>query len=60
MFTATGAVVAQWIRPQTLNHEVPNSDLLAAVVVPFSKALYPQCLVPLKGLKPVGPQVACL
>ena len=25
-----GAVVAQWIRPQTLNGEVPSSNLLAA------------------------------
>ena len=42
-----GAVVAQWIRPQTLNLEVPkDSDLLAAAVVPLGKALYPHCLVP--------------
>ena len=27
-----GAVVAQWIRPQTLNREVPGSNLLAAAV----------------------------
>ena len=44
-----GAVVAQWIRPQTLNGEVPSSNLLAAAVVPLGKALYPHCLVPRKG-----------
>ena len=27
-------VVAQWIRPRTLNREVPGSNLLAAAVVP--------------------------
>ena len=54
------AVVAQWIRPQTLNREVPGSNLLAAAVVPLGKALYPHCLVPWKGLKAVGPLVACL
>ena len=27
-----GAVVAQWITPQTLNHEVPGSNLLAVTV----------------------------
>ena len=45
----------RWIRPQTLNHEVSGSDLLAAAVVPLCKALYPHCLVPLKGLKAIGP-----
>ena len=35
------AVVAQWIRPQTLNREVPGSNLLASAVVPLGKALYP-------------------
>ena len=55
-----GAVVAQWIRPQTLNHEVPGSNLLAATVVPLGKALYPYCLVPRKGPKAVGLLVACL
>ena len=54
-----GAVVAQWIRPQTLNREVPGLNLLAAAVVPLGKALYPDCLVPLKGLKAIGPLVAC-
>ena len=44
-----GAVVAQWIRPRTLNHEVPGSNLLAAAVVPLGKAHYPHCLVPRKG-----------
>ena len=52
--------MAQWIRPQTFNREVPGSNLLAAAVVPLSKALYPHCLVPWKGLKAVGPLVACL
>ena len=52
--------MAQWIRSQTLNHDVPGSNLLAAAVVPLGKALYPHCLVPRKGLKAVGPLVACL
>ena len=55
-----GAVVAQWIRPRTLNQEVPGSNLLAAVVVLLGKALKPHCLVPQKGLKAVGPLVTCL
>ena len=55
-----GAVVAQWIRPRTLNREVPSLNLLAAAVVPWGKALYPHCLVPRKGLRAVGPQIACL
>ena len=53
----------QWIRPQTLNREVPTipgSNLLAAAVVPLGKALYPHCLVPWIGLKAVGPLVVCL
>ena len=53
------AVMAQWLRPQTLNLEVPGSNLLAAAVVPLGKALYPHCLVPRKGLKAIGPIVAC-
>ena len=52
--------MAQWIRPRTLNSEVPGSNLLAAAVLPLGKALYPHCLVPRKGLKTVGPLVACL
>ena len=55
-----GAVVAQWIRPQTLNHAVPGSNPLAAAVVPLGKALYPHCLVPRKGPKAIGPLVTCL
>ena len=55
-----GAVVAQWIKSQTLNREVPGSNLLAATVVLLSKALYPHCLVPQKGHKAIGPLVACL
>ena len=50
--------MAQWIRPQTLNREVPSSSLLAAAVVLWGKALYPHCLVPLKGFKAIGPLVA--
>ena len=38
----------------------PSSILLAAAVVPLGKALYPHCLVPRKGLKAIGPLVACL
>ena len=53
-----GAVVAQWIRPRTLNREVPGSNILAAAVVPLGKALYPHCLVLRKWLKAVGPLVA--
>ena len=55
-----GAVVAQWIRPQTLDREVPGSNLLPAAVVPLGKTLYPHCLVPRKGIKAVGPLVTCL
>ena len=53
-------VVAQWIRPQTLNRDVPGLNMRAAAVVPLGKALYPHCLVPQKGLKAIGPLVACL
>ena len=52
--------MAQWIRPRTLNREVPGSNLLAVVVVSLGKALYPHCLVHRKGLEAVGPLVACL
>ena len=52
--------MAQWIRPQTLDREVPGSNLLAAAVVPLGKILYPHCLVPREGLKAVGPLVTCL
>ena len=52
--------MAQWISPWALNREVPGSNLLTAAVVLLGKALYPQCLVPRKGLKAVGPLVACL
>ena len=54
------AVITQWIRPQTLNREVPGSNLLTTAVVPLGKALYPHCIVPRKGLKAVGVLVACL
>ena len=52
-----GVVVAQWVRPQTLNHQVTSSNVVAAVV-PLGKALYPH--VPWKGLKAVGSLVVCL
>ena len=52
--------MAQWIRPRTLNREVPGSNLLAAAVAPLGKALYLHCLVLRKGLKAVGPLVGCL
>ena len=52
--------MAQWIRPRTLNREVPGSNLLKEAVVPFGKALYPHCLVPRKGLKEVCPLVCLL
>ena len=43
-----------------LNHEVSSLNLLAAAVEPLGKALNPHCPVPRKGLKDVGPLVACL
>ena len=49
------AVVAQWIRRQIPNWEVPGSNLLAAAVVPLGKALYAHCLVPWNLFKAVGP-----
>ena len=55
-----GAVVAQWIRPVTLSHEVPDSNLLAAALVPLGKALYHHCLVLWKGPKAFGPLVTCI
>ena len=60
LWLSSRAVVAQWIRPWTLNREVPGSDLLAASVVPMGKALHPHCPVPRRGLKAVGPLAACL
>ena len=48
-----GAVVAEWIRPQTSIPEVRGSNP-STVVVLLDKALYPHCLVPWKGLKAVG------
>ena len=50
--------MASWISPRTLNREDLGSNLLAAAVV-RALALYPHCLVPRKGLKAVGPLVAC-
>ena len=52
--------MAQWIRPRTLNREVPGSNLLTEAVVSLGKALLPHYLVPRKGLKPVGPLAGCL
>ena len=46
-----GAVMAQWLRPWTLYHEVSSSKLLAAAVVPLGEALYPHSLR--KDLKPL-------
>ena len=43
--------MAQWIRPRTLNRELPGSNLLAVAVVPLGNALNPHCLVPRMGLK---------
>ena len=48
------------MRPQLLNRDIPGLNLPAAAVVPLGKALYPHCLVPRKGLKSIGPLVACL
>ena len=47
--------MTQWIRPWTPNLEVPGLNLLAAAVVPLSKALKPCCFVPRKGPKAGGP-----
>ena len=44
----------------TPTHDVPGSNLLATLVVPLGKVLYPHCLIPRKGLKAIGPLVACL
>ena len=56
-----GAVVAQWIRPRALKLEVPGSNLLAGSSSALGQGtLYPYYLVPRKGLKAVGPLVACL
>ena len=52
--------MSQRIRAQTLNREVPNSNLLAAAVVSLGKALYPHYLVPRKGLEAIGRLDACL
>ena len=54
IYTRTGAVVAQWIRPRTLSREKPGSNLMAAAVAPFCKALYPHNLNH-KDLKPLVP-----
>ena len=56
--TKKKAVVAQWIRLQTLNREVPGSNLLAVTVVPLGKAPYLYCFIPPNGFKAVGPLIA--
>ena len=43
MEKAIRAALAQWIRPQTLNHEVQGLNLPAAAVESLGKALYPHC-----------------
>ena len=48
------AVVAQWIRQWTLNHEVPGLNLLTAAVVLLGKAFHPYCQVFQKGPKAIG------
>ena len=40
------AVMAQWIRPWTLNLEFPASNQLAAAVAPRCKIIDPHSLVP--------------
>ena len=40
-----GAVVAQCMRPQSLNHELHSSIMRALAVVPSDKALCTHCLV---------------
>ena len=54
--------MAQWIRPLTVNREVPGSNQVTAAVVPLGKVVlvYPDCLVSQKGLKAIVPPVACL
>ena len=39
------AVMVQWIRPSTLNQEVPGSNLLLAADVPLHNPLFSHCLV---------------
>ena len=53
----TWAVVAQWIKPQTLKHEVDGSNLVALVaVMPFGKGTLYSLSSPLqKNLKPLVP-----
>ena len=45
--------MAQWIRPRTLNREVPGLNLLAG------SGMSALGLVPQKGFKVIGPLVAC-
>ena len=47
-----------WLRSWTLQQEVAGSYPPVTAVVPFCKAHYPHCLVPLKGFKVIGPLVA--
>ena len=50
-----GAVMAQWIRPQTLTQEILSSNPLATLVSPLCETLYPHFFSPLLKLKCVGP-----
>ena len=53
--------MAQWIRPRTLNREVPGSNLLAAAVVPLGTGTLSSLPSPSeRSLKAVSPLVACL
>ena len=53
--------MAQWIRPRTLSREVAGSNLLPAATAPLGhgQGTLSSCLVPRKGLKSVGPSIAC-
>ena len=52
--------MAHWIRPQTLNHEVPGSNLPAAASSALGQGTLSSLPSPRKGLKAIGPLVACL
>ena len=53
-------MMAHWKRPQIPNQEILSSNLLMTAVETLGKALYPHCLVPLKGLKAFSPLAAYL
>ena len=50
--------MAQWIRPWTLNQEVPVSNPHAMAVVTLDKAPHSHCLLLWKELKVFSPLVA--